>query len=196
MKRAVEEGSDRIAQRYHDDRGRFDERRQLEAFSALLPAGARILDAGCGAGVPVARYLVDRGFAVQGIDLSSSMLALARQHVPEATFTRMDMSVLDFPAASFDGLVASCSMFHVHRARHSDLLRGFHVVLKPDAPVLVNVPLGAWEGTEAFHGAEMFWSHYDSATSQALIEGAGFRVANAEQFRSGDEDYVWILART
>jgi hypothetical protein len=36
----------------------------LDRFSALLSQGAPILDIGCGSGDPIARHLIDQGFAV------------------------------------------------------------------------------------------------------------------------------------
>jgi SAM-dependent methyltransferase len=62
-----------------------------------LPPGARVLDVGCGTGLPTARRLVDAGFKVTGIDISEGMLQLSRQNVPEATFTRLDVAELAHP---------------------------------------------------------------------------------------------------
>ncbi|MCG7349758.1 class I SAM-dependent methyltransferase [Sphingomonas sp. ACRSK] len=49
----------------------------LDQFGALLPAGGAVLDLGCGAGVPLARELVRRGYAVTGLDVTPTMLALS-----------------------------------------------------------------------------------------------------------------------
>jgi hypothetical protein len=48
----------------------WNENAWLDRFSALLPRGASILDVGCGYGEPIAKYLVDKGFAVDEIDAS------------------------------------------------------------------------------------------------------------------------------
>jgi len=44
-----------------------------------------ILDLGCGSGI-TARDLTDRGYSVAGIDLSESLIEMARKRAPEATF--------------------------------------------------------------------------------------------------------------
>ena len=56
----VRKGYDKIASKYNASRKRFKNETELEFFISLLPKGARILDAGCGAGVPVTKFLVDR----------------------------------------------------------------------------------------------------------------------------------------
>ena len=53
----------------------------VDAFAAGVGKGARVLDAGCGAG-RMSRYLAGRGLAVQGIDLSPGMVAMARRDHP------------------------------------------------------------------------------------------------------------------
>ena len=63
--------------------GRYDEafphkQGQVAAASWLigqLGPGARVLDAGCGTGVPTARQLAEAGLDVTGIDISPVMLA-------------------------------------------------------------------------------------------------------------------------
>ena len=61
------------------------ERPWLERFVAAMPsreadeAKAAVLDLGCGAGEPIARYLADRGYAVLGEDSSAAMVAMLRE---------------------------------------------------------------------------------------------------------------------
>jgi cyclopropane fatty-acyl-phospholipid synthase-like methyltransferase len=50
-------------------------------------ARARDLDLGCGAGEPIARYLIDAGCRVTGVDASSAMVALCSER-----FLGMDWS--------------------------------------------------------------------------------------------------------
>ena len=56
----------------------------------------RVVDLGCGSGI-WARALADAGYDVLGIDLSSSMLAIARQRVPAAEFRRGSFLSEDLP---------------------------------------------------------------------------------------------------
>lgn len=106
-KRLVEAGYDRIAERYAASKAPLGAATEalLAALTDGLGAGAAVLDLGCGAGVPVTRWLAAR-FAVTGVDLSARQLALARAYVPGATFLQADMAAVDFPTASLDAVIS------------------------------------------------------------------------------------------
>lgn len=98
-KRIVADGYDQIAETFlaWAQRGSSVVReRYLQALRTQLPDGARVLDLGCGAGVPVARRLAER-FDVTGVDISRRQIELARENVPNATFIQANMTALAFP---------------------------------------------------------------------------------------------------
>lgn len=78
--------------------------------AALVPAGARVLDAGCGTGRVMIR-LAELGYDCVGIDLDASMLDVARERAPQLPWFRTDLAAFD-PAAlgiatDFDLVVAA-----------------------------------------------------------------------------------------
>jgi predicted TPR repeat methyltransferase len=77
--------------------------------AALVPAGARILDAGCGTG-RVAIRLAALGFDCAGVDLDDSMLAQARSRAPQLPWVSADLADVDLLAEGaqpFDLVVAA-----------------------------------------------------------------------------------------
>lgn len=76
--------------------------------AAMLPPGARVLDAGCGTG-RVAIRLDELGFSCVGVDVDESMLAVARQAAPQVPWHRADLAILTpadlAGAAGFDLVV-------------------------------------------------------------------------------------------
>ena len=191
----VEDGYDEIAQTYHEQRARFKSHELLSRFSSLLPPGGDVLDAGCGAGIPVARFLVNVGFSLTGIDVSSSMLRLARNHVPEAHFLKMDMRWLGFEDGRFDGICAFYSLFHVPREDHLQILIEFNRLLRQDGALIFSTGRSAWQGIEDFHGTRMFWSHPDRQVTRHWVIDAGFSVTISEVLELGGEEHYWVLAR-
>lgn len=84
----------------------------LKAFTGDLAPGARVLDLGCGTGEPIARWLIDAGFRVTGVDFSAAMLGIARDRMPEGDWRVADMRTLDL-GETFDGILAWGSLFHL-----------------------------------------------------------------------------------
>ena len=73
--------------------------------ASLVPAGSRVLDAGCGTG-RVAIRLAELGYDCVGVDLDASMLAVARQAAPELTWIEADLATLVLED-TFDLVVAA-----------------------------------------------------------------------------------------
>ncbi|MCC6628573.1 MAG: methyltransferase domain-containing protein [Chloroflexi bacterium] len=169
----------------------------LMALLAGLPSTATVLDLGCGAGLPVTRWLAERA-AVTGVDVSAAQLALAARHVPGARFLQADMTAVDVVSASVDAVVALWSIIHVPRGEQAALVGRIHDWLRPGGRFLATWAIHAWEGQEADWegwGAPMWWSHHDEATNQALLGQAGFAIERSERRAGGGETWRWILAR-
>ena len=200
-KLTVARGYDKVAQAFLRQYRRELEG-QIEAYLGRLTeglvAGARILDLGCGAGVPYTASLSER-FAVTGVDISRGQLALARRLAPRATFLRADMSALTFKPASFDAIVALYSIIHVPREEHEPLLRRLFNWLRPGKRLFVVLGSNDWEGREAdwldVPGAEMYWSHYGVDKSLEVVERAGFRLLDSHiEPDSLDGAHLFVLA--
>lgn len=193
--KVTKRGYDKIAETYQANRHEFDNTKELQEFASLLPKYARILDVGCGAGVPVAKFLVESGFRIVGIDFSEKMLELARRNVAQATFIMKDMTKLDLAENSFDGLTAFYSIIHVPREKHFLLFKSFNRILKPNGIMLVCMGPDEWEAIEDYYGTKMFWSQYSPEKSLQLIKDAGFEVIFDKILERGNERHYWILAR-
>jgi ubiquinone/menaquinone biosynthesis C-methylase UbiE len=145
-----------------------------ELLSRLGPRG-RVLDAGCGAGVPVTQVLTAAGHAVAGLDCSTRQLALARTRVPAAAPVQGDLGALPFRAEQFDAVVSFYAIIHVPRRDHPAVFAECHRVLRPGGLALLC--LGARDVPEdhdpaSWLGTPMYWSHYDAATNLELLRAA------------------------
>lgn len=99
-------------------------------LTARLEPGARVLDAGCGTGLPTALQLVEAGARVTGVDISTVMLRLARANVPEAEFMLQDFTELEPGFGPFDAVVAFFSLLMLPRAQIPVALARLHRVLR------------------------------------------------------------------
>jgi ubiquinone/menaquinone biosynthesis C-methylase UbiE len=202
-KQLVAQGYDTIAEVHAQWAGtvRADERARYTAeLLERLPAGAAVLDLGCGTGIPTTRALAER-FDVIGADIAARHIELARRNVPSARFIHSDMAALDFPAARFDAVAAFYSIIHLPREEHAGLLHAIAGWLRPGGLLVATMGARAEPGDiePDWLGAPMYWSHYDAATNRALIEQAGLRILSARE-ETAEEDgqpvtFLWVIAQ-
>ncbi|KAJ7731202.1 S-adenosyl-L-methionine-dependent methyltransferase [Mycena metata] len=138
----IEKGYDLVADQYLAWSSARPTTRRMELIAdlipKLLPAGADVLELGCGAGVPSTQRLLEAGLTVTGNDISAAQIALARQHVPAATLIQGDMLALDFAPASFDAVLAFYSIFHLPKEEQGAMISKIRGWLKPGGWFLCN----------------------------------------------------------
>jgi SAM-dependent methyltransferase len=193
--RIVREGYDKIAEAYYRERDIFDDEAHIEGFISHLPENGVVLDIGCGGGVPILQMLAHRKFVVKGIDFSKGMLDIARRNVPNAELFFGDVTRTDFKEASFDGIISTYALIHIHRDFHAGLYKKMIRWLKPDGIMLVSTGLDDWSGDEQYFGVRMVWNHAGASENLNLVKDAGFTVLSAKDITSGGETHFWILAR-
>lgn len=171
----------------------------LRRFEALLAPGGRVLDLGCGNGLPVAHELSAR-FDVTGVDLSPVQVERARALVPKASFVCADMTGVDLPARAFAGVVAFYSLINVPAAEHPGLIRRITGWLAPGGIVLATVGRDAWTGIEGdwrgVPGARMYYSQGSVEDYRAWFQGAGLTmIEEGREPRQGNPGYAVLIAR-
>ena len=75
----VRRGYDQVAEPYLDARDQWKSIPYLGRLLARLRPGSRILDVGCGSGIPIDSYLTEKGHEVIGIDISPRQVELGRR---------------------------------------------------------------------------------------------------------------------
>ena len=176
----VRQGYNRIASDYLTARanGRPDPP-VLGQFSNLLRANSLVLDAGCGAGVPVTQVLAQR-HRVIGVDFSIAQARMASRLVPSALIACLDMTKPAFSADIFDGVCSFFAILHIARSKHMDLFSAFHRLLRVDGLVLLCLGNKETEATYGpYFGTSMFWSHFDSREYLRMLTATGFSVINS-----------------
>ncbi|MFJ9824272.1 class I SAM-dependent methyltransferase [Streptomyces sp. NPDC101160] len=103
----------------------------VDWLTARLPAGSRVLDVGSGTGRPVAGLLARAGHEVTGIDVSGTMVELARQQVPGARFEQCDVRDFEAPEGSFAAVCAFFPLLMMSRADAVAALRRMTSWLAP-----------------------------------------------------------------
>lgn len=155
----------------------------IERFVKLLPPNAKVLDAGCGPGGGV-KYLLNKGFSAEGIDISPKMIEIARRQVPEGKFSLMDISKLNFPDGMFDGAMANYSLIHIPSEELPRALKGIWRALKAGGLFLILTMKGLPDqivDEPMAPGMKVFLNLFDLTRLKGLLEEGDFKIVHQEE---------------
>lgn len=172
---------------------RFVGARHARFLTRGLPAGARVLDLGCGRGV-LLRGLLERGFEAHGleIDATASEGADPRAEIRHAWHLR----AAGYPAAFFDEIV----IWHVleHLAEPRGTIEECRRILKSGGRLVVAVPnfsslQARWAGAAWFHlDLPRHLFHFPLAALERLLEDCGFACRSRHHFSLRQNPFGWV----
>ncbi len=173
---ATREVYERQAATYDAQRSRsLSEARWLARFAGQLPDGGRVLDLGCGAGEPIARWFIAEGFRVTGVDFAEAMLDIARGRWPDGDWRQADMRNFELGEA-FDGIVAWDSFFHLTQDEQRTSIGRMARHLTPGGSLLMTVGPKDGEVTGTVGGEAVFHASLSPAGYATCLEENGMRL--------------------
>ena len=201
QKKIVREGYDKLSYDYRsdeteDDYGAYSE--WIDILRQHLPAGAPVLDLGCGCGLPATKLLAET-FDVTGVDFSPVQIQRAEQFLPGANFICADISNVDLPDEQFAAVVSFYTIIHMPLDEHRGLFEKCADWLRPRGYLMFIVGHDAWTGTEENYlgvdGGKMCWSHADEDTYESWITASGFHIQWKRFIPEGESGHTLVFAR-
>jgi SAM-dependent methyltransferase len=127
---------------------------EARLVDAMLPRGARVLDAGSGTG-RIGGFLADAGHDVVGVDGDPALVAEAQEQHPGARWLVGDLAELDLAAAGiaepFDGVVCAGNvMAFLAPSTRREVLRRMRAHLRPDGRAAIGFGAGRGYDFDAF----------------------------------------------
>jgi SAM-dependent methyltransferase len=166
----------RHAATWSRERGdRLQEKAWLDGFLDELPQRRRVLDLGCGSGIPIAGYLIANGCQVSGVDASSAMVTLCADRFPEQRWQVGDMRTLDLDR-TFDGILAWDSFFHLPQADQRSMFGIFKRHAGAGAALMFTSGPSAGEANGSYQGEPLYHASLDSEDYRELLRDNGFDV--------------------
>ena len=153
------------------------ERRWLDRFAANLSGGACVLDIGCGSGEPMAAELLSRGFAVTGIDSSSTLISLCRERFPSGDWRVADMRQLAL-GRTFDALLAWHSFFHLTPDEQRAMFPLFASHSAEGATLMFTSGPGEGVAIGTFEGEPLYHASLGPEEYRLLLRESGFTVVD------------------
>lgn len=114
----------------------------VERALSFVSAPASVLELGCGHGREAKAFL-DRDCDYTGVDVSSGMLEIAREEVPDGTFVQADISTYAFPAG-VDLVISFACLLHVNMDVLRDVLARAYDSLEPGGVFYLSLKIGEY----------------------------------------------------
>lgn len=153
----------------------FCEQGWLDRFIALLPDDGRVLDLGCGAGDPIAGYLLQRGLQVTGVDAAPAMLNIASSRYPEADWRHADMRTLQLDTV-FDGIISWDGFFHLNPDEQRRTLPILAAHTASAGALLLTIGHEAGEVTGVVEGETVYHASLSVNEYRSILDELGFDI--------------------
>jgi len=195
--------ADRVIDIYKRHAAHFDEVRVrslfekpwLDRFTALLPKGGKVLDLGCGMGEPIARYFIETGFEVTGVDSSPAMIERSMARFPNAVWHVADMRAFSSPQ-KFDGILGWDSYFFLRPDDQRKMFATFRKHAAPHAALMFNTGPRGGESIGEYQGEPLYHASLEPDEYRALLRDHGFEVvANAFEDAEAGGRTVWLARK-
>ena len=161
-------GYERIADTYQRARNATIGPDVVREWSGRLPRRARVLDVGCGHGVPITATLIGEGFDVHGVDGSPTLVAAFRRQFPGVPIECSDVETCVSLDDQYDGVVAWGLLFLLPPAAQHRVLARLAAATTTGGHLLFTAPrqICTWE--DALTG-RLSWSLGAEAYAAILL---------------------------
>ncbi|MBS0287551.1 MAG: class I SAM-dependent methyltransferase [Proteobacteria bacterium] len=171
----------------------YKEQRFLDELIKLIPAKSTILDVGCGSGVPIASYFIEKDFEVTGIDGSQKLLDIAKEKCPKMKGVLGDVRSVILNE-QFDAVVEWWCLFHIPKPDHEKMIQRFSQWLKPNGILEFTSGDAAYEATFSdMLNQELHYYSLEPSQYELYLKKHGFKLILKE---SDQPDHlVWIAQK-
>ncbi len=191
---------DLLGENYSPSTAGLVDKEDFDKLVKLIPANAKVLDAGCGYGKEL-KLFVDAGYNVTGIDLSAGMLEQSKKNVPGAKLAQMDVRKLNFPKDAFDAVWCHTVLLHLPPTEAKKAIKEFYRVLKNGGILFASAKKAEnSQGMtkEDIKGLPRWFQYYTKEEFLDLFQSTGFNIIETmifnerERYGADKRDLMFI----
>ncbi len=161
------------------------EKEYLDLIVKAIPTSSSILDLGCGAGDPIAKFFIEKGYDLTGIDGSEKMMDLFLKKFPPAKFPNANFIFADMRKIKlrqkFDAIIAWDSFFHLTQDDQRKMFEIFESQIKPSGILLFTSGPEAGEIWSDNNGENLYHASLSKKEYQELFKKFGFEVVRYKE---------------
>ena len=182
------ESYNKIAEQWIESRNQSKVSRLIYKFIELVKQNGIVLDVGCGSGIPIAKFLQEKGFTITGIDISEKMIKLAKQQGRNIAFSVHDIN--DYTSEIlFDGIVAWDSLFHLRPELQTKAYDKIYSLLSPGGYFLFTNYNMDGEIVGEMYGESFYYGGIEASPLKKILKEIGFQIILFEEdYKEGDMD--------
>lgn len=151
------------------------EKEYLDLILKNIPADATILDLGCGTGEPIAKFFIERGIKIVGIDGSEKMIELCKKRFPNEHWLVADMRTINLKQ-QFDAIIAWHSFFHLDHDSQRAMFKIFDSHIKPGGILAFTSGIEHGEVWSNNGGQDLYHASLSSEEYENLLKSASFKI--------------------
>ncbi len=169
----------KVAHKWAEKRKKTTLSKLVIDFADNVIAQGKILDIGCGAGIPIATYLSERGFFITGIDFSEEMIAMALlSNIANTQF--INCNFLDFETTEkFNGVIAWDSLWHFPKDKQKSIYPKIGNLLKPGGYLIFTHGNIDGEHFDSMLGESFYYSSLSKDKVLDILSENGFEIIYA-----------------
>jgi len=173
----------------HTSLGKY-ESELLDLFIKDIPKNGKVLDLGCGTGIPISKIIYDSNLNVTGVDVSDNMIKIFKNNFPKATAFRMPMTEINW-GNKFDGIISSYSLLCLPLEEFSLMANKINRALKKGGCFLLFLNEGdSKEGKiQEVQGHQLYSTGVSEQEIRDIFESRGMEIIRIERERCESKEY-------
>lgn len=166
----------------------------LAALAETLPPCARVLDLGCGDGIPVSQLLLREGLDLTALDSSPEMIARYRANFPGVPARCVRVQDARFAPESFEAVVAWGVLFHLAEAEQATAIEKIAQWVRPGGRFLFTSGDVPGVAESEMHGVAFRYVSLGVGAYRTLLEASGMRLER--HHADAWENHVYVAVKS
>lgn len=158
----------------HRNKELAEEKPYLDLIQQHVPTGA-VLDVGCGTGEPIAKFFLEHGYQVTGIDASEAMIELCKKRFSDAEWIVADMRALELNK-QYNVVIAWHSFFHLPHEDQRNTLTQLASFVRPNGLLVFTSGSEYSEVWSKNGGHDLYHASLSADEYEKILKENGLRI--------------------